>query len=109
MPIFKNPETAGEHKFGPDNELALKIVARRNKFLGIWAAGHMGLIGEDAARYALSLVETELAERDDKALVRKVCDDLVARGFPIVERDVRRQLQVFSAQARGELMTGGRR
>jgi hypothetical protein len=109
MSIFNEPETADERKLRLDNELAFRIVARRNKLLGIWAAGHMGLTGEDAARYALSLVEAELAERDDEAIVRKVCDDLVARGFPIVERDVRRQLQEYSGQARAEIMTRGRR
>jgi hypothetical protein len=73
------------------------------------AAGHMGLTGEDAARYALSIVEAELAGRDDKAIVKKVCDDLVTRGFPIVEQDVRQQLQVYSAKARAQLATRCRR
>jgi hypothetical protein len=69
----------------------------------------MGLTGEDAARYALSIVEAELAGRDDKAIVKKVCDDLVTRGFPIVEQDVRQQLQVYSAKARAQLATRCRR
>lgn len=104
MPIFEDHEKAAQREFEQDNELAFKIVARRNKLLGIWAAGHMGLIGEDAARYALSIVEAEVTERDDEAIVTKVCDDLVARGFPIVERDVGQQLQVFSAKARAEFL-----
>jgi hypothetical protein len=49
MPNFEDREEATERKSERENELALKVVARRNKLLGIWAAGHMGLIGEDAA------------------------------------------------------------
>jgi hypothetical protein len=109
MPIFEDCEKAAERKYEQENELKCKIVARRNKLLGVWAADHMGLIGEDAARYALSIVEAELTERDDEAIVKKVCDDLVARGFPIVERDVREQLQVFSAKAGTEVAASCRR
>ena len=104
MPIFKDRKGAIERKFEGEGELSLKIVARRNKLLGIWAAGHMGLIGEDAARYAMSIVEAGVTDGDDKAIGRRVCGDLVARGFPIVERDVHQQLQVCSTKARAECL-----
>jgi hypothetical protein len=109
MPIFEDSEKAAERQYEQERELTCRIVARRNKLLGVWAADHMGLIGEDAARYAQSIVEAELTERDDEAIVKTVCDDLVARGFPIVERDVREQLQVFSAKARTEVAASCRR
>ena len=92
-------------KLKRENELALRIAARRNKLLGIWAAAHMGLKGEDAALYAMSTVRTG-ADDNDEALCRKVCSDLVARGFPIVDRDVRQQLRTCSAEARAECTRG---
>lgn len=84
-----------------ENDLALRIYARRNKLLGIWAAAHMGKKGEEAAHYAMSAVRAG-ADGNDEALCKKVCDDLVARGFPIVERDVRQQLKLCSVEARRE-------
>ncbi len=84
--------------------LAFRIVTRRNKLLGIWTAEHMGLIGEEAARYAIGIVEAGLARRDEASLVATVCRDLVARGFPVVERDIQRQLDIFAAQAHSELL-----
>lgn len=106
MSIFEDRERAAERKLEQENEFAFKLVARRNKLLGLWAAGHMGLSGTDAARYAMDLVEAGIAKQDDKALTRKITDDLVTRGFPIVERDVQQQLQVLTARARAELLRG---
>ncbi|MGH7124749.1 MAG: ATPase inhibitor subunit zeta, partial [Stellaceae bacterium] len=35
-----------------------KLVAHRNKLLGLWAAERMGMIGETAVDYALGLAAT---------------------------------------------------
>jgi hypothetical protein len=85
-----------------EHDLPPRIAARRNKLLGAWAAAHMGLTGEDAASYAMSIVEAGAG--DDKAIVRKVCGDLVARGFPIVEQDIGHLFQEFSEKARVECL-----
>src|ERR1043165_4458365 len=82
-----------------DGEETLMKVAHRNKLLGAWAAAHMGLTGEDAACYAMSIMEAGIDRTSDDVLVRNICNDLVARGFPIVEQDVRNQLEKFSAEA----------
>lgn len=103
MPMFEDREKVAEQRFELEKELAFKIIARRNKLLGLWAAGHMGLSSDDAARYAMSIVEAEVTERDDDAIVNRIADDLVTRGYPIVEQDVRAQLQIFSDEARAEL------
>lgn len=103
MPMFEDREKVAERRFEQAKDLAFKIVARRNKLLGLWAASHMGLSSEDAARYAMGIVEAEVAERDDDAIVKKIADDLVTRGYPIVEQDVRAQLRIFSGEARAEL------
>jgi hypothetical protein len=81
-----------------------RIAARRDKLLGAWAAAHMGLTGEDAASYAMSIVEAGAGGGNDKAIVKKVCGDLVARGFPIVEQDIGRLFQEFAAKARVECL-----
>ena len=87
---------------GRERDLPPRIAARRDKLLGAWAAAHMGLTGEDAASYAMSIVEAGAGGGNDKAIVKKVCGDLVARGFPIIEQDIGRLFQEFSAKARVE-------
>ena len=42
---FDKREEGFEKKFAHDEELQFKASARRNKLLGMWAAGKMGLAG----------------------------------------------------------------
>jgi hypothetical protein len=85
-------------------ELDSKLIAHRNKILGLWAAERMGMMGEVAVEYALELVGTRASKRrDDTALVKKICRDMRARGYPIAEGDVGRQLAACAGQARAEL------
>jgi len=80
-----------------------KLFAHRNKLLGLWAAERMGMCAEVAAEYALGLIATADQDQDDRALVRKICRDMHARGYPISDRDVGRQLAACAQQARAEL------
>ncbi|MDX1580895.1 MAG: ATPase inhibitor subunit zeta, partial [Alphaproteobacteria bacterium] len=41
MSQFKDREKAFEAKFAHDEEVEFKVMARRNKLLGLWAAGLM--------------------------------------------------------------------
>ena len=51
MTTFDDRENAFEAKFAHDGEMQFKAEARRNKLLGLWAAGLMGKpAGEAAAR-----------------------------------------------------------
>ncbi len=85
-------------------ELDSKLIAHRNKLLGLWAAERMGMMGETAVDYALGLLASEASQtRDDAALVKKVCEDMSARGYPIGEGDVRRQLAACASEARAEI------
>lgn len=104
MAIFDDREKAAEHQFVREQELAFRIMARRNKLLGLWAAGKMGLVGDAAAHYALSVVDAEVIEPGDQALVSKVCGDLIARGQPMTEAEVSRHLAVFGAAARAQIL-----
>ncbi|HLJ21463.1 MAG TPA: ATPase inhibitor subunit zeta [Stellaceae bacterium] len=81
-----------------------KFVAHRNKLLGLWAAERMGMMGETAVDYALGLVATEPSKtRNDAALVKKVCEDMSARGYPISEGDVSHQLAACASEARAQI------
>ncbi len=48
MTTFDEREKDFEARFKHDQELQFKVTARRNRLLGLWAAGQMGLGGETA-------------------------------------------------------------
>ena len=52
MSTFDKRQEGFESKFAHDEELRFKATARRNKLLGLWAAGLMGKEGDDADHFA---------------------------------------------------------
>lgn len=106
MSIFEEREKAAERKFELDEELKFRIVARRNKLLGSWAAAQLGLAGDRAERYALEIVDEEIVRHGDAAVIDRVAADFVASGFPMTPDEIRRHLDLFAAQARREVMQG---
>ena len=57
-----------------------KANARRNKLLGLWAAGKLGLSGADAEAYAKEVVVADLEEAGDDDVFRKIRKDFDAKG-----------------------------
>jgi hypothetical protein len=106
MTIFDDREKVAERKFEREQDLAFRIRAHRNKLLGLWAAGQMGLIDDVAKRYALSIVDAEIPGHVDRAAIEKVRDDLVTSGSPIPEERIRWQLAVLGARARAQILAG---
>ena len=61
MTTFNDREKSFEKKFEKDQELQFKVNARRNKLLGLWAAGLMGKSGPDAEAYATGVIAGAIA------------------------------------------------
>ena len=59
MTGFDDREKAFENRYARDQETRFRIIARRNKLLGLWAAEHMGITGADADAYARQVVESD--------------------------------------------------
>src|SRR3569623_3553683 len=94
---FDKREEGFEKQFAHDEELRFKAMARRNKLLGLWAAGILGKTGADAAAYAKEVVLADFEESGDNDVMRKVGKDLAGKG--ISEQDVRAQMGTLLAQA----------
>ena len=56
---FEKREKGFEAKWAHDEELRFKVYARRNKLLGLWAAGEMGLNGPAADAYAKEVIAAD--------------------------------------------------
>ncbi|GGF43469.1 aldolase [Aliidongia dinghuensis] len=102
MTMFEDRERAAEKEFVQQRELPFKIIARRNRLLGLWAAGQLGLTGEAAAAYAAGLVDAEVTAPGDDAIIQKVSSDLKALGDPAVA-EVATRLRQYAAEATKEL------
>jgi len=104
MTTFDDREQGFEKKFALDAEQEFKANARRNRLLGEWAAGLMGL--EDAAGYAKVVVKSDFEQPGDEDVLRKVAGDLKGAGVNIGEGEVRRKMDELLAQAREQIKKG---
>jgi hypothetical protein len=103
MTQFNDREKAFESKFQKDQELQFKVTARRNKLLGLWAAGKIGLTGDAAAAYAKEVVVSDFDEPGDKDVLRKLLQDFTKKGVDINEHAVRREMERLFEQAKQEV------
>jgi hypothetical protein len=103
MTTFDEREKGFEARFKHDQELQFKVTARRNRLLGLWAAGSMGLSGAAAQAYAKEVVDAEFAGGDHH-VVAKIVADLGAKGHAITEAQVKSELDRLATQAKQQVM-----
>jgi hypothetical protein len=99
MTTFDKREQGFESKFAHDEALKFKAFARRNRLLGLWAAGLLGLEGDAATEYAMSVVRADFEEAGDDDVLRKVKADFDAKGVHQSEHQVRRTMDELLATA----------
>jgi hypothetical protein len=105
MTTFDEREKAFEHKFEHDLELQFKARARKNKLLGLWAAGLIGKTGAEAESYARDIVMADFEKPGDHDVVHTLMHDLEAAGKPTAEHTIRRQGDRLLVEAMKQLMT----
>ena len=104
MTTFNDREQGFEKKFAMDEEQEFKAAARRNRLLGEWAAGLMGL--ETVAEYARAVVKSDFEQPGDDDVLRKVFGDLKGSGVAATEGEVRMKMDELLAQARDQIKNG---
>ena len=107
MTTFDDRERGFEKRFALDQEQEFKAGARRNRALGEWAAGLMGLQEKHIAEYAQAVVKSDFEQPGDDDVLRKVFEDLKGAGVAITEGEVRMKMDELLAQAR-EGIRGGK-
>ena len=105
MTTFDKREEGFEKQFAHDEELRFKAMARRNKMLGLWAAGVLGKSGTDAEAYAKEVVLADFEEAGDNDVLRKVSKDLQPKG--VTEQQIRAQMTELLAQAVEQIKKSG--
>jgi hypothetical protein len=102
MTTFDDRENAFESKFAHDTEMQFRAEARRNKLTGLWAAGLLGKSGDDAAAYAMEVVQADFEEAGIEDVVRKLSADLGTLASADV---IRAKMAELMPVAKAQLMT----
>ena len=102
MTTFDDREHAFEAKFAHDSEMQFRAEARRNKLVGLWAAGLMGKADEAATAYAMEVVSADFEEAGDEDVVRKVVADLAGKASA---EEVRAKMAELLPVAKGQLLS----
>ena len=100
MTTFDDRERAFETMYARDQEMQFKIVARRNRLLGQWAAKKMGLTEAEADAYAREVIRSDFEEAGDHDVVRKLLGDLTSAGIEIDESAILQALEHKTVEAR---------
>ena len=108
MTTFDERERAFEQMFVHDEELRFRALARRNKLLAAWVCDHLGLSGEEAARYGETFVKGLVGRQDDAGLIAKVRADLAATGSVLSEAEIAAVLRQLGAKAAAEIHNDNR-
>ena len=104
MTTFDDRERAFEVKFAREQEHQFRVVARRNKLLGHWAARLMGLTEAESDAYASDVIRADFEEAGDEDVIRKVLGDLTAAGVDCDDAKIREALEHKTVEARRQLM-----
>lgn len=104
MTTFDDRERAFEAKFAHDEEMQFRVMARRNRLLGEWAARQMGLTEAEAESYAKDVVRADFEEAGDEDVIRKVLGDLTAAGVDTDDATIRETLGHKLVDARRQII-----
>lgn len=104
MTSFDDREKAFETKYARDQEMQFKVVARRNKLIGLWAARQMGLTDAEADAYAKDVIRADFEEAGDEDVIRKLLGDLTSAGVECDDAKIREELNHKTVEARRQLM-----
>ena len=103
MSSFDDRKRGEEARFAMNEAADFKVMARRNKLLGLWAADLMGLTGSDAEAYAKTVVLSDLEEPGDDDVFRKVRGDFDAKGVDRTDARIREHMAELLPVAREQI------
>lgn len=104
MSSFDDRERAEEARYALNQETQFKVMNRRNKLLGLWAADLLGLTGPEADAYAKTVVLSDLEEPGDEDVFRKVRKDFDDAGIDRSDNQIREQMAELMPVAREQIL-----
>ena len=105
MTTFDEREKSYEKKFALDEELKFKSEQRRNKLIGEWAAGKLGLTGPAVEDYVRAVRKADLASKGDEDVFQKIRTDFDAKAVAVPDAEVRKAMVDFLVKAIDQIET----
>ena len=101
MSKFDEREKSFEKKFVHDEEIQFKINAKRNKYLGEWAASRLG---KDKSSYILEVIKSDFSEPGDEDVFKKIQDDFKNANINISDLELREQMRKTLERAKKDFI-----
>ena len=104
MSSFDEREKSFEKKFFRDEELLFKVNAKRNKYLGEWAADKLSKVDNDKETYIQEVIKSDFAEPWDEDVFRKIQSDFKKASISISDSEIREQMSSLLERAKKEFL-----
>ena len=104
MSSFDEREKSFEKKFVRDEELQFKVNAKRNKYLGEWAADKLGKVDSDRTTYVQEVIKSDFAEPGDEDVFRKIQGDFKKASISISDAEIREQMSSLLERAKKDFL-----
>jgi hypothetical protein len=85
------------------DESQFRLVARRNRMIGLWAAQRLGKTGADAEAYAIEVMFEDLLEPGDDDVITKLCADFAKSGVEVPVAEIAAKLREMGDEARRQV------
>jgi hypothetical protein len=109
MTTFDDREQAFEKKFALDQDLKFRAEARRNKLIAEWAAQKLGMSGPAVQEYIRAVLKSDLEEKGDHDVFRKLRKDFDAAGVKVPDADIRAMMGELLAKAVRDIEAEGKK
>ena len=100
MSSFDEREKSFEKKFVHDEELQFKVNAKRNKYLGEWAAEKLGKLDINKEAYIQEVIKSDFSEPGDEDVFRKIQSDFKKASISISDSEIREQMNSLLERAK---------
>ena len=104
MSKFDEREKGFEKKFIRDEELQFKVNAKRNKYLGEWAAEKLSKSDVDKEAYIQEVIKSDLAEPGDEDVFRKIQSDFKKASISTPDLEIREQMISLLERAKKDFL-----
>jgi len=91
--ILEKRGKALENKYFNDETMNFKVISRRRKLLGLWAAEIMHLNDEESQEYAKKIVTFGVEDNSEGAVVNLILDDFKSHEIEMAEDVIREEME----------------
>jgi len=105
MSSFEDRAKAFEDKYKHDQDLLFRVMSRRAKLIGLWAAEKLGLAGDEAETYALALVQDDAAVPGYHDMLDKLFADLEQAGKGISKHRIEKEMDRLLDESKQQVLS----